>query len=280
MANFIKTTRSPGRRWRRLVAALALLVPAATAWAAPRPVVLELFTSNGCSSCPPAYALLSDLRENPPADDIELILLNQHVDYWDNLGWVDPFSGAQYTDRQRGYARNVFGSGRVYTPQLVVDGRREMVGSRRGEVTAAIKAQADAMNLPVTLNIARDGARAVTATVDLGGNARDGAVQVWLAMTQDDVVTHVGGGENGGRSLHEDGVVHQLVPAQVVAGQQRYSARLSLPSRAPVASLAVVAFVQRVPSRAIVGATRTPLSQTSLSLKASPTQQELASIVH
>lgn len=261
--------RNVKSRFRALLLVLALCPPAGAALAAPQSVVLELFTSNGCSSCPPAYTLLSDLRADPPVDGVELILLNLHVDYWNSLGWVDPFSGAQYTERQRGYAREVFGSGRVYTPQLVVNGAREMVGSRRREVVGAIEAEARSghARVAVFLDVARRGERTVDAHVALGRNAAAGPVQVWLALTQDGVVSHVGSGENGGRSLREDGVVRQLVPArgsdaaETTAGP-RYTATLTLPERADAASLAVVAFVQRVSSHAIVGATRTPLGWT------------------
>jgi hypothetical protein len=117
-------------RFALAFAALAFFAPAAVAET--RPIVLELFTSQGCSSCPPADALLAELATRP-----NVLALGFHVDYWDRLGWKDPLSVPGSTERQRAYARQ-FGTGEIYTPQMVVDGGREMVGSRRDAILAAI----------------------------------------------------------------------------------------------------------------------------------------------
>src|ERR1700674_652964 len=95
------------------------------------PVVVELFTSEGCSSCPPADALLARLAEQQPVGNAEVIALEEHVDYWDHEGWIDPFSSGQWTQRQQLYASGFADHG-VYTPELVVDGRSGFVGSREG----------------------------------------------------------------------------------------------------------------------------------------------------
>lgn len=240
-----------------------LLVPAAQA--APRPVVLELFTSNGCSSCPPAYELLRDLQARPPVDDVQLILLSQHVDYWNRLGWVDRYSSADFTQRQRDYARDVFGSGRVYTPQLVVNGSDEMVASRRNEVRAGIKRAAGAAHLGVTVDTrpADDGSIDVTARVERG--QIDAPASVWFALTQNDVVSHIGAGENRGRKLIENGVVRTLRrvgdhPANSDSAST-YSARLPSPPDVDRDDLSAVVFVQRDDDRVIVGAGQAALER-------------------
>ncbi len=94
------------------------------------PVMVELFTSEGCSSCPPADDLLMEIHKAHPIANAEVFVLSEHVDYWNRLGWVDPFSSAQFSDRQKGYAAR-FGQSGIYTPQMVVDGREELVGSDR-----------------------------------------------------------------------------------------------------------------------------------------------------
>src|SRR5438309_7939527 len=113
-----------------------------------RPIVVELFTSEGCSSCPPADALLAELAKRP-----DVLALSFHVDYWDRLGWKDPFSSRAATDRQNRYAK-LLKLATVYTPQIVVDGRWEAVGSDRADVERALdRARRDRPEVPVTLTL-------------------------------------------------------------------------------------------------------------------------------
>lgn len=167
--------------------------------AAPPATVVELFTSEGCSSCPPADALLAELARRP-----EVLALSWHVDYWDRLGWKDPYSSAAATARQRDYARTR-GSGEVYTPQIVVDGHWQAVGSDRGAVEEAIGAarRHTTAALPVTLTL--DPGKRARVMIGASRDAVTGRV-VLVAYDRRHVDT-VSGGENDGRTLAHVDVV-------------------------------------------------------------------------
>jgi hypothetical protein len=165
--------------------------------------LVELYTSEGCSSCPPADRWLSGLAQGGVPDRIVPLAL--HVDYWDYIGWKDPFASAQYTDRQREYAASL-GLRYVYTPQIVVDGRHDIVGSHRREVTRAIQqASETAPAVEVTLEAAEGGRAMLSA-----GTAPSGGAMVWLVTFDDGHSTPVARGENRGRDLHNSNVVREL----------------------------------------------------------------------
>ena len=157
--------------------------------------MVELFTSPGCSSCPPADALLGELAVR---DDV--IALGFHVNYWDGLAWKDPFSSQSSTDRQRAYSR-LFHLGEVYTPQMVVDGAREMVGSDRANVLAALHDARPEKVAPVTFAADR---RSVTI------GAGDGRGSVLLVRFAKERTTRVIGGENARRTLQDANAVESL----------------------------------------------------------------------
>jgi hypothetical protein len=169
------------------------------------PVVVELFTSQGCSSCPPADAFLTDLARQRR----DVLALAFHVTYWDYLGWKDPYSLDAATARQRDYARHL-GEDGVYTPQMVVDGAKGFVGSDRSEGLGAIDGAA-AKSVLVTL--ARD-AGALVVTVGPGV----GMAQVLLVGFDPSHDTPVGRGENSGRTLRETNIVRSLTPIGAWAG--------------------------------------------------------------
>jgi hypothetical protein len=182
------------------VTALALLlVPPGVAAAQP-PIVVELFTSEGCSSCPPADALLGELAARP-----EVLALSFHVDYWDRLGWKDPFSTAAATARQQHYAQ-LLGTAAVYTPQIVVDGRWQAVGSDRGEVERAIAA-ASRIPAAVPVTLALDHGRARIAIGPAGGSAAGSVVLIGFDRRHIDAVR---GGENDGLTLAHVDVVRGI----------------------------------------------------------------------
>jgi hypothetical protein len=167
--------------------------------AAPAPVVVELFTSQGCSSCPPADALLGELAQRP-----DVLALSFHVDYWNYIGWTDPFSSKEATERQRGYSR-AFRRSMVYTPQIVVAGRLEMVGSDRSAVEAAIRQTAVAAT--VVPRFLPDEGTGMRVAIPAGSPAKPATI--WLAFIDSRHTTPVRRGENAGATLTNYNVVRE-----------------------------------------------------------------------
>ncbi len=169
-------------------------------------VLVELFTSEGCSSCPPADALLSRLREKQSLNGIEVIPLGFHVDYWNSLGWMDRFSSRSYSERQEKYARQ-FGLEGPYTPQMVVDGSRELVGNNsRGAEDAILKAAGEPPSAEVT--ISSTSANEVLIRVQDKNPKESG--DVMLAISEDNLETNVKAGENNGHVLRHAAVVRDF----------------------------------------------------------------------
>ncbi|HEV2300455.1 MAG TPA: DUF1223 domain-containing protein [Stellaceae bacterium] len=182
------------------LAPLLLLLGLAPALAGERPVLVELFTSQGCSSCPPADALLRQLAHRP-----DLLALAYHIDYWDRLGWKDPFSSPAATARQQRYAR-LLGLPTIYTPQIVVDGRFEAVGSDSDAVAAAIdKARQQPPARRVALAVA-DG----RAHIEIGPGEGVKSASVVLVGFDRRHLTKVEAGENDGRELTDVDVVRGI----------------------------------------------------------------------
>jgi hypothetical protein len=213
-----------------LVAAPAPLVAGAED---PPAVVVELFTSEGCSSCPPAEAVVARLaRDGLPG--VRVLALSEHVDYWDGLGWADPFASPALSARQERYARRL-GLSSVYTPQAVVDGAAEAVGSDAGALRSAIAAAARRPHGALTL-------RRTAAGVAVDGAWSGGDATVYVALVEDGLRTAVPRGENAGRTLAHDGVVRWLGAAGAGAGALR--ATVPLPDVAGRGALRLVAFAQ------------------------------------
>ncbi len=231
------------------------------------PVVVELFTSEGCSSCPPADALLAQLEALQPVAAAEVIALEHHVDYWNQLGWADPFSSHDLTQRQREYA-NSFGNGSVYTPQMVVDGTVEFVGSRERQARQAIAEAASRAKTPVHLTAEQNGAApgklVLTAHVPkLAGARSEDSVEVYLAITESRLHSDVTRGENAGKALDHSGVVRELRRIGI-AGAKADPAfsgteTLTLASRWKRENLRAVLFLQEKRSRRVIGAASSPL---------------------
>ena len=173
------------------------------------PVVIELFTSEGCSSCPPADRVLADFVEAGGPDGVSIVALSEHVDYWDRLGWKDPFSAASFTDRQQRYADMLFSD--VYTPQMVIDGRWQLIGSDRTAALDAIRRAAARPKIDVKASAARQGAEIlVHASIAAATGATRPDADVLVAITEDGLVSNVLAGENGGRRLAHAAVTRYL----------------------------------------------------------------------
>jgi hypothetical protein len=186
------------------------LVFAASAMAGPR-AVIELFTSQGCSSCPPADKLLGELRNDP-----SLITLSLPIDYWDYLGWKDTLAVPAHTARQKAYSL-IRGDREVYTPQVVVNGVAQALGSDRGEIDKAVeqnRQSATALSIPVQVSIAND-----RITVAVPGGNGGGAADVWLCPLSRSVTVPVGRGENRGRTLTYTNVVRRWVKLGTWSGK-------------------------------------------------------------
>ena len=231
------------------------------ATAAREPVVVELFTSEGCSSCPPADAILSELDHRQPLHSAEIIAIEEHVDYWDQDGWMDPFSSAGWTARQNVYS-DVFSTGSSYTPEMVVDGSTGFVGSRGTVAIQEIEKAAKVRKAKVELGgVSLAGDKSITLKVsveELSSPALKDRPEVLLAITESGLHSSVSAGENNGKELRHSPVLRELKVIGVVGknGQEPFTAQptVRLDSKWIAANLRAVVFVQEKKSRHILGA--------------------------
>ena len=198
----------------------------------PSPVVVELFTSQGCSSCPPADALLAELRTMPG-----VMALTYHVDYWDYLGWKDTLGSPEYSQRQYDYAK-ARGDMDVFTPQMIINGETHLVGSNREKVMATLEEGRKAnWTVPLTLN---EGPKEIV--IEIGEGEGDGTL--WVMPVQAHATVKIERGEIAGREIHYNNVVRRLLPAGMWNGKAQ---RIPLPKDGlmPLGSTACVALLQR-----------------------------------
>lgn len=245
----------------------------------PTPVVVELFTSEGCSSCPPADDLLTMLVRSQPVPGAQIIALGEHVDYWDRLGWRDQFSSAQFTARQNDYAQRVFHTDNIYTPQVIVNGEQQMTGSDARKIKDAIaKAAEHQPSVALSLTIGTDAtadhpapSQRQTFQVQLQANVVPGTkleepMDLLLAVTEEGLGSRVLRGENSGRDLHHGTVLRTFFPLVTVAAKDA-----SWSGTKPIAlakdwnprQLRIVALAQAQKSRRILGAAIVPLDRGS-----------------
>jgi hypothetical protein len=231
-------------------------------------VVVELFTSEGCSSCPPADALLARLSEGQFAGNVQLIALEEHVDYWNDLGWVDPFSSHEWTSRQYVYA-GILGNGNPYTPQMVVDGSVEFVGNHSQQARDLILKAANKAKIPVLLtqvNSDSQGKGNFSAKVGkLEGTTKGDAAEVWLAITEMGLHSTVTRGENAGEELRHAAVVRSMRKIGEAKDGGEFSfngeASASLQKDWKRENLRAVLLVQEKRSRRMLGAAEIHITQ-------------------
>ena len=197
----------------------ALTAPVGEALRKPK-VVVELFTSQGCNACPPADALMEELCQQHG-----VLGISYNIDIWDYLGWRDTLARPEFTRRQRMYAK-ALGAVRVYTPQMIINGRRQVVGNAREKVLAAVAEEArgaGCQRVPLTLRRTRQ-----ALEVSIGDNPAPGGREatLWLVTMREKVAVKIGRGENRGRAITYHHVARRIVPAGMWHGK---AMRLSLP---------------------------------------------------
>jgi len=233
---------------------------ASTGNAPPKPVLVELFTSEGCSSCPPADTLLQQLVVHQPIPAAEIIAFEEHVDYWNHDGWVDPYSSSEWTQRQQDYV--ALHKKDPYTPEMVVDGESQFLGSDPREAALEIEKAAHETGTEVAITpAASDGKGAVRFNVSVGKLEPNGAgdnAEVWLAVTEDGLRSSVRGGENSGRTLTHVATLRTLRKIGVANGNATPasftgSTEVKLNSHWKHENLHVTVFVQRKKSRQVLG---------------------------
>jgi len=227
----------------RMKASLLIFLLVTPVAAAPMPAVVELFTAQGCSSCPPADQLLGEL-----AGRSDVLALAYHVDYWDRLGWTDRFSSADATARQRLYAKSM-GLGSIYTPQMVVDGDKDLIGSDRPAVLAALKGARDGIvpairNENGHLHVALPASGALSA-------------ELTLVAFQREAETKVARGENAGKTLREFAIVRSARSLGSWDGAAK-DIDVDLAALPPGCSDAAI-LIQKSKAGAVIGAARIPI---------------------
>lgn len=243
-----------------LFGSIATVVPAEAQTGKKVPLIVELFTSEGCSTCPPADKYFRMLIEKQPIAGAEIIGLSEHVDYWNQDGWIDSFSAAQYSGRQKYYAA-FFKRMNIYTPQMVVDGTHE-INVKDGD--KALIEIAQSPKGQVNLEVSEDQENSVQLKIKISDLPKiaDGENRVvLLAITEDALTSNVSGGENSGRKLQHTAVTRYLKNIGAVAGAESadLTAEIPLDKTWRRDHLSAVVFVQETGSRRIIGAARIKL---------------------
>ena len=233
-------------------------------------VLVELFTSQGCSSCPAADRVLARIVTEQPMAGVTVIGLSEHVDYWNRLGWNDPFSAPQFSARQSDYSK-AFGTTQIYTPQMIVDGTEEFVGSEGRKIRRAISNARHRQKADVTVSVAPAGLADNDVLLNIRASGFHKEVQhprvaVLLAITEDDLQVRVPRGENAGKSLKHQRVVRRLEVLEEIdtKAAQAFSttAQVHLDPKWNRDHLRAIVFLQDRDSRRVLGAAEQRLDST------------------
>jgi hypothetical protein len=234
-----------------------------------KPVIVELFTSEGCSSCPPADALLLNLEKAQSVQGASVIAIEEHVDYWNHDGWIDPYSSSDWTQRQVDYVTR-FKDKEPYTPQMVVDGEVEMTGGQPQKAEQAIQQAAAQPKTEVTLtaaNFTPDETQFNVRVGKLRGNSDHDTAEVWMAVTESGLASSVGAGENAGKQLHHASVLRSLRKIGVANPKNdsafEASQKVKFKSAWNRQNLQVAVFIQEKKSMHILGAAALPVATIS-----------------
>ena len=224
--------------------------------ASKRYVLVELFTSEGCSSCPPADRVLARLESEQPVENVEIVPLAFHVDYWNYLGWRDEFSSNAFSQRQNDYAGR-FGLNSIYTPQMVVDGQKQFTGSQFDTAINSVKETAQTKKAYVEMSL--DDKNLSVKINDLP--VHDDAY-VWLAITENNLQTDVRRGENSGKKLSHEAVVREMkLIGNINAGEAEFvkSENLTVQPAWKRENLNLIVFVQGQNSKNVFAVGKTKL---------------------
>jgi hypothetical protein len=252
-------------RYYTLLGALATAFTTCTAQtptAKRTPVLVELFTSEGCSSCPPADALLAKFDHDQPIEGAEIIVLGEHVDYWDNLGWRDRFSSHELTYRQSQYCARL-NADESYTPQMIVDGTDQFVGNDSAHARRAILHAAQTPKLNLTLNHPTVDGHKISGSVSLAASMTvKPQADLYAALVDPTDTTDVRSGENGGHRLQHVGVVRSLqrVGSLKALAAGPVSFNLTAPGDAKPDQMRVVVFAQQSGPGTVLGAVSAPVT--------------------
>ena len=221
----------------------------------PVPILVELFTSEGCSSCPPADDLLQRMDASQPAPGAQLIVLSEHVDYWNHDGWKDPYSSPSLTERQSGYVR-ALGLNTAYTPQMIVDGASELKASGSQQLIQALQKATSAPKIPVRISSVRVESALLQAHVEVDGTSQKHNADIYIVVARDHAESQVLRGENSGRHLAHVAVAEDFTRIGKLEKQKSFSKDIQIKLKPGIepSNIRVIAFVQESGPGKIVGA--------------------------